>query len=324
MTTAAGEDLAGRAPRTPAIAAVAYHDGGFVPLRDAHVPVSTQALQYGTGVFEGIRAYVQRSTGTLSVFRAREHFERLLRSARMLRLDVGLDVRQLCDVTTELLRRGGLTDDTYVRPLAYKRALMPGTPPGVQLRGVTDALSVIAFRMGSYGNRGGIRCAISSWRRPASSVLPVRAKVTGGYVNNALAVDEAHAAGYDDAILLNDAGRVTEASTSNVFAVVRGRLVTPPVAAGLLEGITRDTVVRLAADAGLPTEFADLERDDLFAADEVFLTGTGAEIVPVTEIAGRAVGAATVGPLTSRLMEAYQDTVRGDDPRHADWLLPVR
>jgi branched-chain amino acid aminotransferase len=323
VTTAPAEEVAGQAPRKPAVAAVAYHEGAFVPLKDAQVPVSTQALQYGTGVFEGIRAYVQRSTGRPAVFRAREHFERLLRSARMLHLDVGLGVDELCEVSTELLRRSGLTEDTYIRPLAYKRALMPGTPPGVQLRGVTDALSVIAFRMGSYTDPSGIRCAVSSWRRPSSGVLPVRAKITGGYVNSALAVDEARAGGYDDAILLNAAGQVAEASTSNVFAVLRDRLVTPPVTAGLLEGITRDTVVRLAADTGVRGEFTDLDRDDLFGADEVFLTGTGSEIVPVTEIAGRTIGAGVPGPLTTRLMRAYQNAVRGEDPRHTDWLLPV-
>ncbi|GAA3763244.1 branched-chain amino acid transaminase [Streptomyces tremellae] len=324
MTGAPAHDGPGeRQPRGPAVAAVAYHDGAFVPLREAQVPVSTQALQYGTGVFEGIRAYVQRSTGEPAVFRAREHYERFLSGARTLHIDIGLDVKELVELTTELLRRSGLSEDTYIRPLAYKRSLMPGTPPGVQLRGVTDALSVIAFAMGSYTDRSGIRCAISSWRRPGADVLPVRAKATGGYLNSALAVDEARAGGYDDAILLNAAGNVAEASTSNVFAVVRDRLVTPPVTAGLLEGITRDTVIRLAEDFGVRCEFADLDRHDLSTADEVFLTGTGSEVVPVTEVAGRAVGAGVPGPLTTRLLDAYQKLVRGDDPRHADWLLPA-
>ncbi|MGA5900211.1 branched-chain amino acid transaminase [Streptomyces venetus] len=308
---------------TPAIAALAYHDGQFVPLEQAQVPVSTQALQYGTGVFEGIRAYVQ-ADGGLAVFRGHDHYLRLLRSARTLRIDVGLDAEHLCEVTAELLRRTGATTDMYVRPLAYKRALLPGTPPGVQLTGVSDALSINAFRMGSYSDRGGIRVAISSWRRPQSAVLPVRAKVTGGYVNNALAVDEARAAGYDDAILLNSRGQVAEASTSNVFAVVRGRLVTPPVTADLLEGITRDTVVTLAADLlDVDTAFHDLGRDDLCDAEEVFLTGTGAEIVPVTEIGGRPVGDGVPGPLTTALTTAYSEVVRGKDQRYQHWLQPV-
>ncbi|MEV0639927.1 branched-chain amino acid transaminase [Streptomyces sp. NPDC050619] len=308
---------------TPAVAALAYHDGQFVPLERAQVSVTTQALQYGTGVFEGIRAYAQ-ADGGLAVFRGHDHYLRFLRSSRTLRIDVGLDAEQLCEVTAELLRRIGPTTDMYVRPLAYKRALLPGTPPGVQLTGVSDAVSINAFRMGSYTDRGGIRVAISSWRRPNSGVLPVRAKVTGGYVNNALAVDEARAAGYDDAILLNSRGQVAEASTSNVFAVVHGRLVTPPVTADLLEGITRDTVVTLAAGLlDVETAFHDLGREDLGNADEVFLTGTGAEIVPVTEIGGRPVGDGVPGPLTTALMTAYHEIVRGKDERYQHWLQPV-
>ncbi|MGV9245450.1 branched-chain amino acid transaminase [Streptomyces sp. NPDC003710] len=320
MTSAVAADT-GKA--APAIAALAYHDGQFVPLEQAQVSVTTQALQYGTGVFEGIRAYVQ-ADGGLAVFRGHDHYLRFLRSSRTLRIDVGLDAEQLCEVTAELLRRIGPTTDMYVRPLAYKRALLPGTPPGVQLTGVSDAVSINAFRMGSYTDRGGIRVAVSSWRRPESGVLPVRAKVTGGYVNNALAVDEARAAGYDDAILLNSRGQVAEASTSNVFAVVRGRLVTPPVTADLLEGITRDTVVALAAGLlDVETDFHDLGRDDLCNADEVFLTGTGAEIVPVTEIGGRPVGDGVPGPLTTALMTAYHEVVRGKDERYQHWLQPV-
>lgn len=308
---------------SPAIAQVAYHDGEFVPLERAVLPVTTQALQYGTGVFEGIRAYAQ-DDGGLAVFRAHDHYRRLLRGSRTLRIDVGRSAEELCALTGELLRQIGATEDTYIRPLAYKRALLPGQKPGVSLSGVSDALSVNAFRMGSYTDPAGIRCAISSWRRPSSDALPVRAKVTGGYVNNALAVDEARAAGCDDAILLNSRGQVAEASTSNVFAVIGGRLVTPPATADLLEGITRDTVVTVAADLlRTTTDFRDLGRDELTGADEVFLTGTGTEIVPVTELAGRPVADGTPGSLTTALMSAYQDVVRGREPRYGDWLHPV-
>lgn len=310
----------GRVP-APLLAQVAYHDGEFMPLERATVPVTTQALQYGTGVFEGIRAYVQRDGG-LALFRAHEHYERLLRSARTLRIDVGHSTKELCDLTVELLRRIGATEDTYLRPLAYKKSLLPGQKPGVSLAGVSDAFSVNAFRMGSYTDPGGIRCAVSSWRRPASETLPVRAKITGGYVNNALAVDEARAAGYDDAILLNNRGNVAEAGTSNVFAVVHGRLVTPPSTADLLEGITRDTAVTLAADLlQIFTDFRDLTRDELAAADEVFLTGTGTEVVPVVELAGRPVAGGVAGPVTTALISAYHDVVRGGETRYSHWLL---
>ncbi|MGX2993509.1 branched-chain amino acid transaminase [Streptomyces sp. JNUCC 64] len=308
---------------SPAVAPIAYHDGAFVPLERAVVPVTTQALQYGTGVFEGIRAY-PREDGGLALFRAADHYRRLLRSARTLRIDVGHSVDELCDLTGELLRRIGAVDELYVRPLAYKRALLPGQRPGVGLSGVSDALSVNVFRMGSLSDPAGINCAVSSWRRPSSDVLPVRAKVTGGYVNNALAADEARAAGYDDAILLNGRGQVAEATTCNVFAVIGGRLVTPPVTADLLEGVTRETVITLAADLlSTETEVRDLGRDELAGADEVFLTGTGAEIAPVTGLAGRPVGDGVPGPLTTALFSHYRSVVRGADPRYDHWLHPV-
>lgn len=308
---------------SPAVAQVAYHDGDFVSLDRAVLPATTQALQYGTGVFEGIRAYVQ-DDGGLAVFRAHDHYRRLLRGSRTLRIDVGRSAEELCELTAELLRRIAATEDTYIRPLAYKRSLLPGQKPGVSLSGVSDALSVNAFRMGSYTDPTGINCAISSWRRPGSDTLPARAKVTGGYVNNALAADEARAAGYEDAILLNSRGQVAEATTSNVFALIDGRLVTPPVTADLLEGITRDTVVTVAADLlRTPTEFRDLDRDELAGADEVFLTGTGSEIVPVTELAGRPVAEGTPGSLTTALMSVYQDLVRGREARYSHWLHPV-
>lgn len=312
------------ATSSPAIAAVAYHNGEFVPLEAAQVPVTTQALQYGTGVFEGIRAYAGAGGG-LALFRAPDHFARLLRSARALEIKIGLSVEDLCEVTAELLRRAGSSDDVYIRPIAFKSALLPGTPPGVQLRGVSDAFSMNAFRLPAPAGHSGIRCAISSWRRPGSGVFPVRAKVTGGYVNNALAVDEARAAGYADAILLNSRGQVAEASTSNVFAVINGHLVTPPAAADCLEGITRDTVAVLAAERfKVPTEFRDLSRDDLRNADEVFLTGTGTEIVPVTELAGRAVADGGPGALTKSLMHAYAEVVRGGNLHYGHWLQPVQ
>lgn len=308
----------------PAVVPIAYHHGKFVPIEEATLPIMTQALQYGTGVFEGIRAYAQ-DDGSHALFRAPEHFRRFLTSCAMLRIEVGLSVEELCSLSVELLRRGEVAGDLYLRPLAYKYRLMPGTPPGVQLKGVSDAVSINAFAMGSYTKKSGIKCAISSWRRPPDYILPARAKITGGYVNNAIALDDARAAGYSDAILLNTRGMVAEASTSNVFAVRDGCLMTPPASADLLEGITRDTALALGALAeGVTCKVVDLAREDLFTADEVFLTGTGAELVPVLEVAGQVIGSGRPGPVTSYLMSAYTEVVRGRDPRFSHWLLPVR
>jgi len=323
MPQLAPAPLASAQAGQPQVAPWAYHGGEFVPLSDARVPITTQALQYGTGVFEGIRAYRQPDGG-LALFRAHDHYLRFLASCRMLRIDTGETAQELCRLTVELLDRSDCHGDMYVRPLAYKLRLLPGTPPGVQLRGVSDALSINAFVMGSYTDKQGIKCALSSWRRPPENVLPVRAKITGGYVNNALALDDARAAGYSDAILLNTRGRVAEATTSNVFVVTGGVLTTPPAGADLLEGITRDTVLALAADLpGLSGVVTEVTRDGLFTADEVFLTGTGAELVPVVQIAGRTVGDGQPGPVTRALMAAYDDVVRGRNARYRHWLLPI-
>ncbi|MEV0230710.1 branched-chain amino acid transaminase [Nonomuraea sp. NPDC050786] len=300
-----------------------YHGGEFVPFSEVHLPPTTQGLHYGTGVFEGIRAYATRDGAQTHLFRVHDHYRRFLRSCRLLRIDPGLTADELADVTAELLRRNGDRGDVYVRPLAYKLGLLPGTPPGVGLGGVSDAVTIVASRLGDYGPPGGVRCLISSWRRPGRATLPVQAKVTGGYVNNALAVEDARAAGYDDAILLNEAGQVAEASTANVFAVRGGRLATPPADADILPGITRDTVLTLAAGLGMPAEESPLHPADLLLADEVFLTGTGIGVTPVIEINGRPVGAGAPGPSTTRLAQLYGRLVRAEREDTHGWLTPV-
>ena len=281
-----------------------------------------QGLHYGTGVFEGIRAHLLDS-GDLAVFRLDDHLDRLLAGARLLRIDTGATREQLTDVVTELLRRNGFAADVYLRPVAYKLGLQPGTRPGVGLTGVSDALSIVVSGLGDYQPSQGIRCLISSWRRPARSAIPVRAKITGGYVNNALALDEARSAGFDDAILLDERGLVAEATTANVFVVRDGRLVTPPATGDRLPGITRDTVLTLAADLGVEHAEAELDSTDLLQADEVLLTGTGCGLSPVIEIAGRPVGEGRPGPVGTVLRETYDHTIRGRRPDTRGWLTTV-
>ncbi|MFD6315821.1 branched-chain amino acid transaminase [Streptomyces nigra] len=300
-----------------------WHEGSFVPTSQARVPLTTQALQYGTGVFEGIRAYALPSGRELAVFRLHDHHRRLLRSCRLLRIDLPYGADDLARATVELLRRNAAAADTYIRPLAYKLSLLPGTRPGVGLAGVSDAVSVSTFLMGHYAPPGGLRCTLSSWRRPADGVLPVRAKVCGGYVNSALALDEARAAGMDDAILCNERGQVAEATTANVFAVFGNRLVTPAATADILEGVTRDTVRALAGDLGLAYEVRDVQRTELFLADEVFLTGTGLGIAPVVELAGRPIGDGVPGPVTRLVSEHYTALVRGELDDDRGWLTRV-
>ena len=297
-----------------------YHNGELVKLGDVRLSPATHALNYGTGVFEGIRAYWNEGKGTLQVLKLREHYERFEKSCRLLHVELAQSVDELCDITLEILRRNAPREDTYVRPLAYKAA----ESVGVNLRG-DSALSIFTVPMGNYVELTGLRCSVSSWRRTADSAIPARAKCTGSYVNTALAVDGAHRAGYDDAIFLTGAGHVSEASAANIFLVRKGDLITPPVTADILEGITRDAVMELAEnELGMPTHQRDVGRTELYVADEVFLTGTGFQIAPVVEIDDRPVGSGEMGPVAARLQELYFKATRGDWPeKYAHWTVPV-
>ncbi|MFI6475159.1 branched-chain-amino-acid transaminase [Streptomyces sp. NPDC050516] len=325
----AGPALVDAAPQQQprlGLGAWAYDRGEFVPATAPRLPLSTQGLHYGTAVFEGIRAY--RSHGGLHLFRAREHYERLLRGCRLLRItDIPSTAEELIDITVELLRRNAHDGDVYVRPLAHKLSLLPGTPPGVSLAGVSDALSLTTFGYPTAGDVQEVRCALSAWRRPSSDALPVQAKTSGGYVTSALACDEARAAGYDDAILLDRSGNVAEASTANVFVVRDGVLFTPPATGDLLPGITRDTVITLCQEAGLTVLERTLSPADLYTADEVFLTSTGKEVASVVELSGRNIGGGTAGPVAARVTALYRTATTAQDGAgnagHPEWLTAV-
>jgi branched-chain amino acid aminotransferase len=228
-------------------------------------------------------------------------------------------VDELCDITLEILYRNAPREDTYIRPLAYKSV----ESVGVNLRGESE-LSIFTVPMGNYVELTGLRCAVSSWRRTADNAIPARAKCTGSYVNTALAVDAAHRAGYDDAIFLTQTGLVSEASAANIFLLRKGGLITPPATADILEGITRDAVMELAEkELGMPTDKRDVGRTELYAADEVFLTGTGFQIAPVTEIDDRKIGMGEMGPIAARLQELYFAAARAENPDYADWTVAV-
>jgi branched-chain amino acid aminotransferase len=298
----------------------AYDRGRFVRATEPRLPLGTQGLHYGTGVFEGIRAF--RSASGLALFRARDHFERMLAACRVLRIAVPGTVEDLVEVTVGLLARNEHGADTYVRPLAHKLSLLPGAPPGVSLAAVSDALSITTHAFPAAGLAGAARCGLSSWRRPPRDALPASAKITGGYVTGALAADEARAAGWDDAILLDGGGNVAEASTANVFAVTGGRVLTPPATGDLLPGITRDTLLTLGREAGLDMAEREFGPAELLAADEVFLSSTGKGVVPVLAVSGRDIGPGEVGPVTTALATRYDAVTRGR-AGHADWLTPV-
>jgi branched-chain amino acid aminotransferase len=298
-----------------------FFNGRLCAMRDAKVSVAAPALNYGTGCFEGIRAYWSADAGQLYVLKLREHFERFAGSCRMLKIGLPRSVEELCDVTLELLRRNGYREDVYIRPLAFKG----GASIKLGLSGVPDELAIFTFPFGNYVDiSAGLSVQVSSWRRISDNAIPARSKVTGAYINSALAVDDAHEAGFDEAIFLTADGHVSEGSSCNVFLVRGGRLITPPVTADILEGITRLAVMEVARDTlGLDVEERDVDRSELYVADEVFFCGTGVQVSPVTRVDGRAVGAGRPGEITTRLQAAYFDAVRGRDPRYSSWLTPV-
>lgn len=296
----------------------AYFGGRLVPFADANVSIATHALNYGTAIFEGIRAYLQ-DDGTLAILFAREHYDRLLRNARLLRAEIPETSAELVEVTRELLRRNAEVADMYIRPLLYKGA----HSLRLQLSDLDDQLGIFAFPLGDYVATDGLRVSISAWQRVSDNAVPARGKITGSYVNACMAVEDAHIAGYAEAILLTADGHVAEASAANIFVVRDGTIATPPLADDVLPGITRAAVITLARDAGYRVDERRIDRTELYLADELFLTGTGAQVAPIASIDGRPCGDGTGFPVTSDLQERYFAAVRGRDPRYAAWLTSV-
>ncbi len=298
----------------------AYHDGEWRPLADANVSIATHALNYGTGIFEGIRAYWNPSREQLFVFRLRDHFERMADSCRILRITLPGDADELSALVIELLRRNQVRGDAYVRPLAYKAA----RSIKVALRDLRSGFSLFTFPLGAYLPTSGLAARTSTWRRVSDDALPARGKITGAYVNTALAVDEAHDANAEEAIFLTRDGHVSEGGSANIFMVRSGELVTPPVSDDLLEGLTRDSLMRLAREElGLVVRERSIDRSELFVAEELFFCGTGAQVAPCVNVDGRDVGDASIGPISRALADLYASIARGDDERHAEWRTPV-
>jgi branched-chain amino acid aminotransferase len=318
------KELARPAPKrrqgTASESAWAYLDGAFVPLKDAKISVMTHAFNYGTGVFEGIRAYWNAAEDQLYVLHLREHFSRIHRSCRIMRIQLPQTVEELSEITLEVLRRSGYREDAYIRPIAFKRSEVIG----VRLHDLEDSFTVFAIPFGTYLDIDrGIACGVSSWRRTDDNAIPARSKLTGAYVNAALAKTEAVEAGFDEAIVLNADGSVSEGSAENLFIVRDGVLATPPGSDNILEGIVRSSILRIANDEGIATEIRQIDRTELYIADEAFLCGTGTQINFITSIDHRTVGTGAKGPITARISDIYFPAVRGDVPRYRSWVTPV-
>jgi branched-chain amino acid aminotransferase len=295
-------------------------EGKIVPFADAKVHILTHTFNYGTGVFEGIRGYWNDRRDELFIVRLREHIERLVTNCGLLMLDPGHSVGEIVELCLELVRRNELRQDTYLRPIVYCPALRVG--PGMSDE---HALAIYNIPMGHYHDpTHAIDVMISTWRRTDDNSIPARGKINGAYVNSSLAITEARRAGFDDAILLNQSGHVSEGSVMNLCIVRGGALITPPVTANILEGITRADVMGLAkSELGLRVVEREIDRTELYYADEVFFCGTGAKVLGVGSVDRREVGGGGVGPVTQKLQKLYDAIVHGEDDRFADWLTPV-
>ncbi len=298
-----------------------YYNGEFGRYHDIKLGLMTHALHYGTGCFEGIRAYWNPKQKQLHLLQAVAHYQRLRHSANVMRMTLPHSIEELVSLTVEVLRRNQFKSDTYIRPLLFTSS----EEIGVRLHNLEHSFFIYAIPFGNYVEiESGIRCMVSTWRRPPDQSLPVRAKVTGAYAQSALAKSEAVEAGYDEAIVLTIDGHVSEGSAENLFMFKEGVFVTPPVSDDILEGVTRMLLLKVIKDElGVPVVQRHIDRTELYTCDELLLCGTGAQIAPVIEVDRRMVGDGKVGEMTQELQSIYFSAVRGESKKHEDWTIPV-
>jgi branched-chain amino acid aminotransferase len=295
----------------------AFFQKKFIPLSEARIGVMTNSFHYGTGVFEGIRGNWNKEQKQMHLFRLKEHYERMHQGCLVLNINLPHTVEELCRITVELVNKNGFQEDIYIRPLAYNSSEVLG----VRLHDLESDFLVFAHPWGRYLDVDKARCAVSSWRCPKE--IP-RAKLTGLYVNNAIAKTEAISNGFDEAILLTADGYVADGSGENIFLVINGKLVTPAIYNSILMGITRDSVMILAKnELTLETNERSIERSELYSASECFLTGTAANITPIAEIDRRKIGNGEIGEITGKLQKIYSGVIRGANSKYLDWCTPV-
>ncbi len=299
----------------------AYFQGKIVPYSEARVGVATHALNYGTAVFGGIRAYWNAEKKRLFIFRPQDHYRRFLNSCRIMRMEFDHTPESLTDLTIELLRADGYQEDIYIRPLAYKA----DEQIGVRLHNLTDELTIFALPFGLYiKNDTAAHATISSWRRLDDNAIPARGKISGAYASSALIKTDAALAGFDEALVLTQEGHLSEGSAMNVFIVRDGALITPPITENILEGITRRSVIELArAELNLPVIERPIDRSEIYLCEELFLTGTAAQVTAVTRVDHRPVGNGEMGPITAQLRRLFEQVVRAEHPKYTHWNVAV-
>ena len=299
----------------------AFFQGRIVPFSEANVSIGTHALQYGTGAFAGVRGYLDQDGGSINIFRLPEHAQRLMNSAKLLRMELPYTPDDVARIIVEVTEKNAPTGDIYIRPFLYKPAVQL-TP---RLRGIGDEFAVYQMPMGDYlALDRGQKAIIASWVRIPDAAIPSRGKLSGAYVNSAFAKDEAIEQGADEAIMMNTAGKIAEGSGCNLFIVRHDRLVTPPFSSDILEGVTRRSLMKIAKDAGIEVEVREIDRTELYLADEAFFCGTGVQVAWIESVDGRTIGAGKAGPITEQLRTTFFGIVRGTNEQYAHWLTKVK
>jgi branched-chain amino acid aminotransferase len=299
----------------------AFFEGKIVPLSEARVNIATHAFLYGTAVFGGMRAYWNEEKKHLFIFRPYDHFRRLLHSARLLNMQTTYDEESLIQLTLDVLRMDDWRQDVYMRPTFYKADL----GIGVRLHGLKDEFCLFTMAYEKYvHNDANAHVTISSWRRIDDNMIPARGKVAGAYANSALIKTDAVQAGFDEALVLDSNGHISEGSAMNIFMLRDGVLITPPVTDNILEGITRRTLIELArSELEIPVVERSIDRTEVFIAEELFMTGTAAEVTAITKVDYRPIGTGKMGPVTTKLRVLYQDVIRARNPKYNGWNLLV-
>ena len=301
---------------------LAFFEGKIVPVDSAKVGIMTHALHYGTAVFEGIRGNWNSSKEKMFVFRLKEHYQRLIKGCKILNMDISYTVEDLCNITIDLIKASEYKEDIYIRPLAYKSEEKVAN---LKLHELESSFALMIVPFGNYiDNEKPIRCQTSSWRRPHDSMMPTGVKLSGLYTTSILAKTEAILAGFDEAILLNFDGSVSEGSGENLFMLRDGNLVTPSETENCLLGITRDCVFEIASNEfGMEIKSRKIHRSEIYLADEVFLTGTAAHITSVGQLDNRNISSGNIGEFTKKMQDKYFKIVKGDEQKYIKWCTEI-
>lgn len=303
------------------LTSIAWYDGTFRPLSECNVNISTHALQYGTMVFGGVRAYYNKDQDEMNIFRLNDHCKRLLRSAHIMQMLAEITEEQMADIIKQLVTKNNTKTNLYIRPFIYKSSLQLSP----RLHDVVSKFAAYTLELDNYLDLSrGMQTAVSSWRRIDENIIPTRSKAGGGYINSALAKSEAIQNGFDEAIFLDSRGFVSEGSAENIFIVRDNVLITPPVSSSILEGITRRSIIELARSFDIQVVERDIARSELYICDEAFFCGTGAQVAWIESVDRRAIADGRIGPISTKLQTEFLNIVNGNSKSFSQWLTKIK